>query len=137
MPKRSTPTDLIQFSSYAIKSIEAGTQVDAIYFDFAKAFDRVSGPILVRKLREGTEMPSSVIRWVESYLYGYGRRQCVTTGNALSEPFSVSSGVGQGSHSGPSLFCFFIDDLAQIVLAFILHMLFAYDLKIFAAIYSG
>lgn len=126
MPHRSTTTNLLQFPSFAITAIELGAQVDTIYFDFAKAFDRVNILILLRKLRSRTNVAFNIIKWLESYLNG--RYQRVKIGNSISEPFPVTSGVGQGSHS------FFIDDLADFLQAMVLFLLFTDDLKIYAAI---
>jgi hypothetical protein len=50
---RSTVTNLIEFTSYVlIFCMENGLQVDAIYTDFYKAFDKVSHRLLLRKLAE-------------------------------------------------------------------------------------
>jgi hypothetical protein len=37
---RSTVTNLLEFTSYVLNCIENGVQVDAIYTDFSKAFDK-------------------------------------------------------------------------------------------------
>lgn len=47
---RSTLTNLAVFEEYCIDAFSAGLQVDCIYTDFAKAFDKVSHTILLRKL---------------------------------------------------------------------------------------
>jgi hypothetical protein len=47
---RSTVTNLIEFTSYVLNCMENGIQVDAIYTNFSKAFDRVSHRLLLRRL---------------------------------------------------------------------------------------
>jgi hypothetical protein len=43
-------TNLFEFTSYVLKCMENGVQVDAIYTDFSKAFDKVSHRLLLIKL---------------------------------------------------------------------------------------
>jgi ribonucleases P/MRP protein subunit RPP40 len=47
---RSTVTNLIEFTSYVLNCMENGVQVDAVYTNFSKAFDKVSHSLLLRKL---------------------------------------------------------------------------------------
>jgi hypothetical protein len=49
---RATVTNLVKFISYVFNCMEKGVQVDAIYTDFPKAFDKVSHRLLLRKLAE-------------------------------------------------------------------------------------
>ncbi|XP_062537743.1 uncharacterized protein LOC134206076 [Armigeres subalbatus] len=42
MPKRSTTTNLACFTSFVIRQIENGHQVDAIYTDLSAAFDKMN-----------------------------------------------------------------------------------------------
>jgi hypothetical protein len=44
-------------------------QVDAIYTDFAKAFDKISHRLLLRKLTK-LEFGGSFLAWIRSYLTG-------------------------------------------------------------------
>jgi hypothetical protein len=39
---RSTVTSLVEFSNFVLSEMQDGLQVDAVYADFSKAFDRVS-----------------------------------------------------------------------------------------------
>ena len=50
-PRRSTKGNLLTHIDYLSNALENGHQVDTIYTDFSKAFDRVSHDILLNKLR--------------------------------------------------------------------------------------
>ena len=47
---RSCLTQLIDHYDYIMKQMERGKNVDVIYLDFAKAFDKVDFKILLKKL---------------------------------------------------------------------------------------
>lgn len=47
---RSTTTNLVDFVSEVLSSMEAGHQVDALYMDLSKAFDSLNHELLVQKL---------------------------------------------------------------------------------------
>jgi hypothetical protein len=47
MNNRSTITNLLEYASFVLNSIEDGNQVDSIYTDFSKAFDRVRHLLLL------------------------------------------------------------------------------------------
>ena len=48
---RSTLSQLLQHHDLLLEALENGDNVDVIYLDFAKAFDKVSHDILLRKLK--------------------------------------------------------------------------------------
>ena len=64
---KSTITNLVSFTKYVLDSIEAGYQVDVIYTDFSKAFDKVDHNILIGKL-SNLGIPSNFLNWVTTYL---------------------------------------------------------------------
>jgi hypothetical protein len=55
MKGRSTITNLVEFSNFVIDKIENGRQVDGVYTDFSKAFDRVSHCLLYINLSKNLE----------------------------------------------------------------------------------
>lgn len=50
MPKRSTSTNLLEFTSYVFDCMEDGSQTDVIYTDPTAAFDKINHDIAIAKL---------------------------------------------------------------------------------------
>jgi hypothetical protein len=70
--------------------LEEGADLDALYLDFAKAFDKVDHGMLFRKLRP-LWVGGSLLRWIHNFLTG--RVQSVAFGKSKLRKAMVKSGV--------------------------------------------
>ncbi|XP_055612515.1 uncharacterized protein LOC129759125 [Uranotaenia lowii] len=69
MPKRSTTTNLLTFTSNVQDSFAMGSQTDVIYTDLSAAFDKVNHSIAIAKL-DRIGICGSLLEWFRSYLVG-------------------------------------------------------------------
>lgn len=82
----STVTRLVELAHDISKSIDQQKQVDLIFLDFSKAFDKVSHKKLMSKL-EFYLGAGPVITWIKNYLSN--RSQFVEVNNEISAPTHV------------------------------------------------
>jgi hypothetical protein len=126
---KSCLTNLLSFMHYVNRSVDDGEQVDVVYLDFQKAFDKVPHKRLINKLKaHGIE--GVVLHWIQSWLQG--RQQRVVLNGEASDWSDVVSGVPQGSVLGPLLFLIYINDIDSDLTSRLLK--FADDTKLFRAI---
>ena len=62
--KRSCMTQLLSHIEHIYSSLNSGDEVDVIYLDFAKAFDKVDHNVLLAKL-ERYGIGGRVLKWIK------------------------------------------------------------------------
>ena len=128
---RSTVTQLLKYLNLCVDTMVKGGVVDAIYLDFAKAFDTVPHSRLLGKLRS-YGICGNILKWIEAFLRN--RTQVVKVNGEKSFSAPVLSGIPQGSVLGPLLFVIYINDLPDNINSD--SFLFADDTKILRQISS-
>ena len=129
---RSCLTQLVDHLDSVLRDLESGHNVDVIYIDMAKAFDKVCHTRLLSKL-SAAGIGGKLLKWIESFLVG--RTQTVVVDGKLSEVETVKSGVPQGTVLGPVLFILYVNDMPDI-LKHSSMKLFADDAKLHKTIKS-
>lgn len=135
--KRSTTTNLVTTTQFIRNSFAKKRQVDCIYFDFSKAFDRIDHGLLAAKLAL-TSTPYVIFRLVMNFIIARTYKLKVD-GVITNEEFQTFSSVPQGSHIGPLLFNLFVMDMVKEVLnkGVDIHLQYADDTKMLKEIASN
>ena len=105
---RSCLSQLLEHYDKTLQQLEQGFNVDTIYLDFSKAFDKVDHNILIMKLKR-MGICGQLLKWIESFLKD--RKQIVIVNGIKSTESTVLSGVPQGSVLGPLLFLVMMTDI--------------------------
>ena len=105
---QSCLTHLVEVFDFIGSQLHNGGQVDVMYLDMSKAFDKVSHCKLVRKLFD-YGFGGKLLACLESYLYD--RMQRVKAFGVNSQALAMASGVPQGSILGPMQFLLYANSL--------------------------
>jgi hypothetical protein len=104
-------TFLLEYASFLLNSIEDGNQVDSIYTDFSKAFDRVRHELLLNEMSVSIE-PARCMRIHK-----------IRIGDAVSKDIKVASGVLLS-------FVLFVNRISEIF-DYVCVLFYADDMKLF------
>ena len=85
-----------------------GKNVEALFLDYEKAYDKIDLGRLLRKVKN-LGITGKLGRWIGGFIMG--RWQMVRVGNMTSSWTEVLSGIPQGSCLGPLLFLIYIQDM--------------------------
>ena len=107
---RSTLSQLLIHHFEICKLLEEGSNVDVVYCDMAKAFQKVDHGILLYKIRS-LGFRGRLLRWIVNLLKN--RTQRVLIDGELSEKTDVLSGVPEGSVLAPLCFLIYVSDIGN------------------------
>ena len=108
--RKSTSTNLLETWNDFTLTLNNKNDITAAYIDYAKAFDSVSHPKPIHKLK-AYGIDGNLLSWISDFRRM--RTQCVRVGNSLSNTEKIVSGVIQGSCLGPLLFVIYINDVGK------------------------
>ena len=108
MPGDSTVNQLLNITDDIGKALDSGKEVRVVFCDISRAFDRVWHEGLLYKL-EKIGIGEDLLSWFKNYLSE--RKQRVVIGGHMSDTYTITAGVPQGSILGPMLFLIFINDI--------------------------
>ena len=126
----SCQTQLITIIEDMTCNLSYGTQIDAVFLDFAKSFNKVPHQRLLLKYYD---IRSNILQWIGNFLSN--RKQRVIVDGVSSNVVPVTFGVPQGTVLGPLLFLIFINDMTESITSSV--KLFSDDCLVYYTIHSS
>ena len=108
---RSCLSQLLQHQDEILRKLEEGQNVDVIYTDFEKAYEKVDHAKLEEKMKNQFGIEGKLGKWLHCFLEK--RKQQIVIEETKSEKSDVKSGAIQGSVLGPVFFLMFISDISK------------------------
>jgi len=109
---RSTNHALVDMLHKWHKALDEEQSVRVVFVDYAKAFDHVDHPTVMKKLA-ALGVPPIILRWIQSFLTN--RQQRVKIGDVFSNWDSPNGSMPQGTWLGPYVFISLINDLDSLL----------------------
>lgn len=132
---RSTTSNLIEFQHSVVKDLNTSTQVDVIYTDILKCYDKINHDILLNKMYNfGFSL--DILEFFASYLKDRKQNVIYKTEDGtvnFSKSYVPKSSVPQGSKLSCLLFIIVIDEIGKAI-RHSSYLLYADDFKLFRKI---
>lgn len=109
-PKHSTVHQVLRLVEYITEGFNRRQSTAAVFFDVAKAFDKVWHEGLLFKMLEAG-VPLGLVQLIASYLNG--RKVRIKLSGTRSTERILTAGVPQGSLLSPILYCIFVSDVPR------------------------
>ena len=114
----STETALIKVKDDILRAIDNQRITCLILLGLSAAFDTVSHPLLLNRLKHCFGIQGTVLRWFRSYMTDCSQKIALDDTNnnkaAVSDQAFLKQGIPQGSVLGPILFTLYTSPLSDI-----------------------